>query len=181
VYLRRLRIHEHCTWSHVVHLDDGRCWIMVGNIIINLLISQRTLLFAMVILDNQKQIYLYDIFILGADSNANYIFFWNIALQTQHWFHTSQNLKIKLFYNLLELLEHFLIRWAPRNLILGFTKLCTHRHGFFHSLLKYSYDNLNKYWLKKNNYHIICKLVTPTESGNTVDFKSNQKILIIDT
>jgi len=30
------------------------------------------------------------------------------------------------------------------------------------------------------NYHI-CKLVTPTESGNTVDFKSDEIILIIET
>jgi len=31
---------------------------------------------------------------------------------------------------------------------------------------------------KKKNYQI-CKLVTPTESGNTVNLKSNEKILII--
>jgi len=69
--------------------------------------------------------------------------------------------------------------------ILGLTKLCPHRRRFFHRFTKIQFLQLKQLIFKKNifkktNYHI-CRLVTPTESGNTVDFKSNQKILIIDT
>jgi len=35
--------------------------------------------------------------------------------------------------------------------------------------------------MKKKTNNDICKLVIPTEGGNTVDFKSDEKILIIVT